>query len=60
LDLTRDTRRIVQQLSVADTDALYSVEKAVVDKFCGHWHHRGWSEICRVLELSGQEAPPKN
>jgi hypothetical protein len=50
LDLTRDTRRIVQQLSVPDTDALYSVEKAVIDKYCDHWHYRGWSEICRVLE----------
>ena len=55
LDVTRETKRIVQQLAVTDTDALYRLEKAVVDKLCGHWHSRGWNEICRVLEGLGYD-----
>lgn len=50
LDLTRETRRVLQHLSVPDTDALYAVGKDDIDRHCGHYEYRVWSEICRVLE----------
>jgi hypothetical protein len=55
LDLTRDTTRLVVQLSVADSDALYLVKKDVIEQLAGRGQFRTWHEICRLLEGLGYD-----
>lgn len=55
LDLTRKTRAIVAQLGVSNTDELFEVEHAAVEKLCGPWRNSEWNEMCRVLEGLGYD-----
>jgi hypothetical protein len=55
LDLTRKTRAIVSQLGVSNTDELFEVEHAAVEKLCGPWRNSEWNEMCRVLEGLGYD-----
>jgi hypothetical protein len=60
LDLTRETKRLVLQLSVPDSDALYLVEKSAVDTLTNQWQYRAWNEICRLLEGLGYDVSERN
>ncbi len=55
LDLTRETRPVVQQLGVANTDELHAVEKNDLAKLDGESYWHAWPEICRVLEGLGYD-----
>ena len=55
LDLTRACRALVDQLSVADTNGLYSVPREDVTARCNSWSNTEWNEICRVLESLGYD-----
>jgi hypothetical protein len=50
LDLTRNSRVVVEKLAVANTDELYTIDRAAVTELTSHWSSSEWNEICRVLE----------
>lgn len=48
LDLTRNTKSVIAQLGVTDSDELSKVER---NQLPGEWNWKVWDEIGRILEL---------